>query len=97
MCPRGYGLSDGYVTGVNKLWRDVIETDILSLEYYRGEYADGKRLLRLLSKHLKGEIDDELFAHGHFLITQEEYMKEYKRYMHFIDKAWEDMGVRKEQ
>jgi hypothetical protein len=48
-----------------------------------------------LSKHLKGEIDDELFAHGHFLITQEEYIKEYKRYMHFIDKAWEDMGVEK--
>jgi hypothetical protein len=36
--------------------------------------------LRLLSKHLKGEIDDELFAHGHFLITQEEYMKKYKKY-----------------
>ena len=58
-------------------------------------YTGGKRLLRLLSKHLKGEIDDELFAHGHFLITQEEYMKEYKKYIDFCDEAQEDIRVEK--
>ena len=53
--------------------------------------------MRLLSKHLKGEIDDELFAHGHLLITQEEYIKEYKRYMNFLDEVWKDIEVREEK
>ena len=96
--PCGYGLSNGFVQGINKLYRDVMDgTDFLSLEYYQGDYENEKRLLRLLSKRMKGEIDDELFAHGHFLITQEEYIKEYKRYMNFLDEVWKDIEVREEK
>ena len=92
--PCGYVLSNGFAKGANKIYRDVIDgIDVLSLEYYRGELTGGNRLLSLLSKRIKGEIDDELFAHGHFLISQEEYMKEYKRYMCFTKEAWEKMGV----
>ena len=46
---------------------------------------------------MKNEIDDELFAHGHFIITQEEYLKEYKKYMNFRSDIWEDIGINVEK
>ena len=73
------------------------EVDFLSLEYYKGELTGANRLLSLFSKRMKNKIDDELFAHGHFIITQEEYIKEYKRYMNFLDEVWKDIGVREER
>lgn len=96
--PCGYALSNGFVRGANKLYRDVIDgIDVLSLEYYRGELTGANRLLSLLSKRMKNEIDDELFAHGHFIITQEEYLKEYKKYMDFRSDIWESLGIKVEK
>lgn len=93
--PCGYALSDGFVRGTNKLYRHAMDgTDFLSLEYYRGELTGANRLLSLLSKRMKNEIDDELFAHGHFIITQEEYLKEYKKYMDFRSDIWEELGIK---
>ena len=69
------------------------EVDFLSLEYYKGELTGAKRLLSLFSKRMKNEIDDELFSHGHFIITQEEYLKEYKKYMDFRADIWENLGI----
>ena len=95
--PFGYALSDGYARGVNKIYGHVQEVDFLSLEYYKGELTGANRLLSLLSKRMKNEIDDELFAHGHFIITQEEYLKEYKKYMEFRSDIWEEIGIKKEK
>lgn len=95
--PFGYALSDGYARGVNKIYGHVQEVDFLSLEYYKGELTGVNRLLSLLSKRMKNEIDDELFAHGHFIITQEEYLKEYKKYMNFRSDIWEDIGINVEK
>lgn len=93
--PCGYALSDGFVRGANKLYRHVLDgTDFLSLEYYKGELTGANRLLSLLSKRMKNEIDDEVFAHGHFIITQEEYLKEYKKYMDFRSDIWEEFGIK---
>lgn len=92
--PCGYALSNGFARGANKLYRDIIDgIDVLSLEYYRGEFTGANRLLSLLSKRMKNEIDDELLAHGHFIITQEEYLKEYKKYMDFRSDIWEELGI----
>ena len=71
--------------------------DFLSLEYYQGELKNEKRLLRLLSKRMKNEIDDETFANGHFIITQEEYLKEYKRCMGYRVNVWKELGIEKEK
>lgn len=93
--PCGYALSDGFVRGANKLYRHILDgTDFLSLEYYKGELTGANRLLSLLSKRMKNEIDDEVFAHGHFIITQEEYLKEYKKYMDFRSDIWEEFGIK---
>lgn len=91
--PFGYALSDGYARGANKIYGHVQEVDFLSLEYYKGELTGANRLLSLLSKRMKNQIDDELFAHGHFIITQEEYLKEYKKYMDFRADIWENLGI----
>ena len=97
MFPFGYALFDGCVRGANKLFGHVQEVDFLSLEYYRGEFMGANRLLSLLSKRMRNEIDDELFAHGHFIITQEEYLKEYKKYMDFRSDIWEELGIKVEK
>lgn len=91
--PFGYALSDGYARGVNKIYGHVQEVDFLSLEYYKGKLTGANRLLSLLSKRIKNEIDDELFAHGHFIITQEEYLKDYKKYVDFRADIWENLGI----
>ena len=91
--PFGYALSDGYARGVNKIYGHVQEVDFLSLEYYKGELTGANRLLSLFSKRMKNKIDDELFAHGHFIITQEEYLKDYKTYLDFRADIWENLGI----
>ena len=95
--PFGYALSDGYAGGTNKIHGHVQNVDFLSLEYYQGELKNEKRLLRLLSKRMKNEIDDETFANGHFIITQEEYLKEYKRCMGYRVNVWKELGIEKEK
>lgn len=91
--PFGYALSDGYARGANKIYGHVQEVDFLSLEYYKGELTGANRLLSLFSKRMKNKIDDELFAHGHFIITQEEYLKDYKTYLDFRADIWENLGI----
>ena len=95
--PFGYALTDSYICGVSQLFGCVQNVDFLSLEYYQGELKNEKRLLRLLSKRMKNEIDDETFANGHFIITQEEYLKEYKRCMGYRVNVWKELGIEKEK
>ncbi len=91
--PFGYALSGGYARGVNKIYGHVQEVDFLSLEYYKGELTGANRLLSLFSKRMKNKIDDETFANGHFIITQEEYLKDYKTYLDFRADIWENLGI----
>jgi len=91
--PFGYALTDSYICSVSQLFGHVQGVDFLSLEYYKGELKNEKRLLRLLSKRMKNEIDDETFANGHFIITQEEYLKEYKRCMGYRVNVWKKLGI----
>ena len=67
--------------------------DYLSLEYYTGR-LDGKlRILKALSKYLKGEIPLDLLLNAYDIVMKEENLSKTKRYMNFLEQDLKDIGI----
>lgn len=67
--------------------------DYLSLEYYNGR-LDGKlRILKALSKYLKGEIPLDLLLNAYDIVMKEENLSKTKRYMNFLEQDLKDIGI----
>ena len=67
--------------------------DYLSLEYYNGR-LDGKlRILKAVSKYLKGEIPLDLLLNAYDIVMKEENLSKTKRYMNFLEQDLKDIGI----
>mgnify|MGYP004499874583 FL=1 len=67
--------------------------DYLSLEYYN-DRIDGKlRILKALSKYLKGEIPLDLLLNAYDIVMKEENLSKTKRYMNFLEQDLKDIGI----
>ncbi len=67
--------------------------DYLSLEYYNGR-RDGKlRILKAVSKYLKGEIPLDLLLNAYDIVIKEENLSKTRRYMNFIEQDLKDIGI----
>lgn len=65
----------------------------MSLEYYTGR-LDGKlRILKALSKYLKGEIPLDLLLNAYDIVMKEENLSKTKRYMNFLEQDLKDIGI----
>lgn len=64
------------------------------LEYYRGNFKDGERVLLPIKHFLGGDIDEETFAKACEIIKKQEEVKEEIRYLNMTDKWKEKLGIK---
>ncbi len=91
----GYFLaSDYYDRFTGGFYREVMH-DYVDLEYYRGEFNGGERVLLPIKYFLSGDIDDETFAKACEIIKKQEEVKEEIEYLNLLDEWKEKIGITK--
>ena len=71
--------------------------DYVDLEYYRGEFDGGARVLLPIKYFLKGDIDEETFAKACEIIKKQEEIKEEINCLNLLDEWKEKIGIIKKQ
>lgn len=71
--------------------------DYVDLEYYRGEFNGGERVLLPIKYHLDGDIDDETFAKACEIIKKQEEIKQEIDCLNLLDEWKEKIGIIKKQ
>lgn len=61
--------------------------DYLSLEYYDGDFKGEKRILKVLSSFLKGEITEDMLLSIYRIVLGEKELADLKRHMHFTEEV----------
>ena len=91
----GYFLaSDYYDRFTGGFYREVMH-DYVDLEYYRGEFNGGERVLLPIKRFLGGDIDEESFAKACEIIKKQEEVKEEIKYLNLLDEWKEKIGITK--
>lgn len=102
MTASGYFLSSDYndrFTGefYHEVMHDYVDQvmhDYVDLEYYRGEFNGGERVLLPIKRFLGGDIDEESFAKACEVIKKQEEVKEEIRYLNITDEWKEKLGIK---
>ena len=93
----GYFLSSDYNDRfIGEFYHEVMH-DYVNLEYYRGEFNGGERVLLPIKHFLGGDIDEETFAKACEIIKKQEEIKEEIRYLNMTDEWKEKIGIIKKQ
>ena len=73
----------------------LAENDYVSLEYYRGEFNGGERVLLPVKYYLNGEINEAQFVKACEVVKKQEELKEEIRYLPVSDELKEKIGITK--
>ena len=93
----GYFLSSDYNDRfIGEFYHEVMH-DYVNLEYYRGEFNGGERVLLPIKYHLDGDIDDETFAKACEIIKKQEEIKAEIDCLNLLDEWKEKIGIIKKQ
>ncbi len=94
MTASGYFLSSDYNDRFTGGFYNEVMHDYVDLEYYRGEFNGGERVLLPIKYFLSGDIDDETFAKACEIIKKQEEVKEEIRYLNMTDEWKEKLGIK---
>lgn len=75
-----------------KIYKECMH-DYLSLEYYNGRLDGRLRILKALSKYLKGGIPLDLLLNAYDIVMKEENLSKTRRYMNFLSQDLKDIGI----
>lgn len=93
----GYFLSSDYNDRFTGEFYNEVMHDYVDLEYYRGEFNGGERVLLPIKYHLDGDIDDETFAKACEIIKKQEEIKAEIDCLNLLDEWKEKIGIIKKQ
>ena len=94
MTASGYFLSsdcnDRFIGG---FYNEVMH-DYVDLEYYRGDFNGGERVLLPIKYFLNGDIDEETLVKACEIIKKQEEVKKETRYLNLLDEWKEKLGIK---
>lgn len=95
MTAAGYFLCSDYMDDqfTGDFYSEVMH-DYVDLEYYRGEYSGGERVLLPLSYYLKGDIDEESLVKACEIIKKQESLKRDLDSLNILDEWIEKLGIK---
>lgn len=93
----GYFLSSDYNDRFTGEFYNEVMHDYVDLEYYRGEFNGGERVLLPIKYFLGGEIDEETFAKACEIIKKQEEIKAEIDCLNLLDEWKEKIGIIKKQ
>ena len=94
MTANGYFLITDYHDGYTGEFYHECMHDYADLEYYRGEFKAGERVLLVISDFIKGEIDADTFAKTCEIIKKQESVKEEVSYLNMLDEWLIKVGLK---
>ena len=93
----GYFLSSDYNDRFTGEFYNEVMHDYVDLEYYRGNFNGGERVLLPIKHFLGGDIDEETFAKACEIIKKQEEIKAEIDYLNLLDEWKEKIGIIKKQ
>mgnify|MGYP004506650827 CR=1 FL=1 len=93
----GYFLSSDYNDRFTGEFYHEVMHDYVDLEYYRGEFNGGERVLLPIKYFLGGDIDEETLVKACEIIKKQEEVKEEIGYLNLLDEWKEKIGIIKKQ
>ena len=93
----GYFLSSDYNDRFTGEFYHEVMHDYIDLEYYRGEFNGGERVLLPIKHFLGGDIDEETFAKACEIIKKQEEIKAEIDCLNLLDEWKEKIGIIKKQ
>lgn len=93
----GYFLSSDYNDRFTGEFYNEVMHDYVDLEYYRGNFKDGERVLLPIKHFLGGDIDEETFAKACEIIKKQEEIKAEIDCLNLLDEWKEKIGIIKKQ
>ncbi len=93
----GYFLSSDYNDRFTGEFYNEVMHDYVDLEYYRGEFNGGERVLLPIKHFLGGDIDEETFAKACEIIKKQEEIKAEIDCLNLLDEWKEKIGIIKKQ
>lgn len=97
MTASGYFLSSDYNDRFTGEFYNEVMQDYVDLEYYRGEFNGGERVLLPIKHFLGGDIDEETFAKACEIIKKQEEIKAEIDCLNLLDEWKEKIGIIKKQ
>ena len=94
MTAHGYFLSTDYGNRYNGEFYGECMHDYVDLEYYRGEFKGGERVLLVISDFIKGEINADTFAKTCEIIKKQEDIKKETSYLGMLDEWLIKVGLK---
>lgn len=86
MTASGYFLSSDYNDRFTGGFYNEVMHDYVDLEYYRGDFNGGERVLLPIKYFLNGDIDEETLVKACEIIKKQEEVKQEIRYLNLLDK-----------
>lgn len=93
----GYFLSSDYNDRFTGEFYNEVMHDYVDLEYYRGEFNGGERVLLPIKHFLGGDIDEETFAKACEIIKKQEEIKAEIDCLNLLDEWKEKIGIIKKK
>lgn len=93
----GYFLSSDYNDRFTGEFYNEVMHDYVDLEYYRGNFNGGERVLLPIKHFLGGDIDEETFAKACEIIKKQEEIKAEIDCLNLLDEWKEKIGIIKKQ
>ena len=94
MTASGYFLSSDYNDRFTGGFYNEVMHDYVDLEYYRGEFNGGERVLLPIKYFLNDDIDEETLVKACEIIKKQEEVKQETRYLNLLDEWKEKLGIK---
>lgn len=94
MTASGYFLSSDYNDRFTGGFYNEVMHDYVDLEYYRGEFNGGERVLLPIKYFLNGDIDEETLVKACEIIKKQEEVKQETRYLNLLGEWKEKLGIK---
>lgn len=94
MTASGYFLSSDYNDRFTGGFYNEVMHDYVDLEYYRGDFNGGERVLLPIKYFLNGDIDEETLVKACEIIKKQEEEKQEIRYLNLLDEWKEKLRIK---
>lgn len=94
MTANGYFLSSDYNDRFTGGFYNEVMHDYVDLEYYRGDFNGGERVLLPIKYFLNGDIDEETLVKACEIIKKQEEVKQETRYLNLLDEWKEKLRIK---
>lgn len=94
MTASGYFLSSDYNDRFTGGFYNEVMHDYVDLEYYRGDFNGGERVLLPIKYFLNGDIDEETLVKACEIIKKQEEVKQETRYLNLLDEWKEKLRIK---